>query len=90
MIYLATIFSGNLTVPIDPSLEMNTLIYCIDFSDIDILFYETKYQSKISNLKENVQRFSILFQLRRTSEERISLMIEVKKKIMRKKILSMS
>jgi len=52
MIYLATMFSGNLTVPIDPSLEINTLIYCIDFSDIDILFYESKYRSKISILKE--------------------------------------
>eukprot|EP00833_Pecoramyces_ruminatium_P011125 jgi/Orpsp1_1/1185157/evm.model.c7180000092547.1 len=50
--YLSTIYSGNVTIPLDPNLDYDTLTFCINHGDVDVIFYETKFQSKINELKE--------------------------------------
>eukprot|EP00833_Pecoramyces_ruminatium_P014243 jgi/Orpsp1_1/1188275/evm.model.d7180000063571.1 len=62
--YLSTMYSGNVTIPIDPNLDLDTLTYCINHGDIDMIFYEPKYESKINSLKErcpNVKHY-VLFE----------------------------
>ncbi|OUM59847.1 hypothetical protein PIROE2DRAFT_14548 [Piromyces sp. E2] len=61
--YLGTMFSGNITIPMDPNLDINTLMYCINHGDVDVIFYEIKFQSKIDVLKEkcpNVKEYILL------------------------------
>jgi len=61
--FLGTMFSGNMTIPIDPNLDIDTLTYCINHGDVDVIFYETKFQSKIDILKErcpNVKEYILL------------------------------
>jgi len=63
IIYISTIFSGNVVIPLDPNLDLETSSYCINHSDIDILFYDTKYKEKVEMLKEkcpNVKQYILI------------------------------
>ncbi|KAL6590951.1 hypothetical protein U3516DRAFT_570917, partial [Neocallimastix sp. 'constans'] len=63
LIYFATIYSGHVTVPIDPNSDMETLKYCVNHGDIDIIFYDKNLQPKIDYLKSscpNVKKFILI------------------------------
>ncbi|OUM58602.1 hypothetical protein PIROE2DRAFT_16080 [Piromyces sp. E2] len=51
LIYISAIFSGNVTIPLDPNLYINALAYCVNHGDVDIIFYDSEYQSQINDLK---------------------------------------
>eukprot|EP00833_Pecoramyces_ruminatium_P013967 jgi/Orpsp1_1/1187999/evm.model.d7180000061765.1 len=51
IIYLATMFNGDIAIPLDPNQTLETLIYLINHSDVNILFYDSKYQFDIRYIK---------------------------------------
>ncbi|OUM58595.1 hypothetical protein PIROE2DRAFT_64306 [Piromyces sp. E2] len=51
LIYISTVFSGNVTIPLDPNLYISGLAYCVNHGDVDIIFYDSEYQSQINDLK---------------------------------------
>ncbi|KAL6593531.1 hypothetical protein U3516DRAFT_568036, partial [Neocallimastix sp. 'constans'] len=50
--YFATVFGGQVTVPIDPNSDPETIVYCVNKGDIDILFYDESLKSKIEYIKD--------------------------------------
>eukprot|EP00833_Pecoramyces_ruminatium_P015170 jgi/Orpsp1_1/1189202/evm.model.d7180000070236.1 len=51
IVYLATMFNGDVSIPLDPNQTIETIVYCINHSDVDILFFESKYSNIINHIK---------------------------------------
>lgn len=90
LVYISTMFSGNVAVPLDPNLYIETMIYCVNHADVDILFYDSEFQSKVNNLKEkckNVKKFILLDQNKYPEIECLEHILEENKdKVMMKDI----
>jgi len=72
LIYFATIYSGHVTVPIDPNSDLETLKYCVNHGDIDIIFYDKNLQPKIDYLKSNcpnVKQFILINKYQEKNKE---------------------
>jgi len=51
--YLANLFGGNVAVPLDKELQVNELEDSLARSEAVAIVYDSKYESKISEIKEN-------------------------------------
>ncbi len=54
--YFGTVINGNVTVPLDAQLSSDDIIDLVDRADVNVFFFDKKYESVIPDIKANCSK----------------------------------